>query len=100
MIEALLPIIFLSSSISSAFCTNDKATQSTPISRALFKSALSLLVNDEIGRITPGIFTPLLFEIIPSFKTSVVKLSMFCFMICSLILPSSINISELGVNIS
>ena len=52
---------------------NDKATQSTPISRAFDKSLLSLLVREEIGKTTSGILIPLLSDIIPSFSNSAIK---------------------------
>ena len=43
------------------------------LQKAFCKSALSLSVIESIGSITSGIFTPLLFEITPSFKTSVIN---------------------------
>ena len=86
--------------ISSACCTKERAIQSTPISRALFKSDLSLDVKELIGRITSGIFTPFLFETIPLFRISVIKKSFPCSIICRRILPSFISKIVFGVKFS
>mmetsp|Transcript_13792 Transcript_13792/g.20315 ORF Transcript_13792/g.20315 Transcript_13792/m.20315 type:complete len:273 (+) Transcript_13792:1176-1994(+) len=62
MILALSPTSSRSSTMSSGFCTKDRATQHTPASRANSKSARSFSVRGEIGSATVGTFTPFLFE--------------------------------------
>ncbi len=59
--------------------------------------ASCILADLQGPKLRVGIFTPLLFEISASFKTSVIKLSFFCSTICNLILPSFTNKIVLGV---
>ncbi|CAM5196530.1 hypothetical protein CDEN61S_01842 [Castellaniella denitrificans] len=59
MIQARLPIRPRASTMSSGRCTKDRATQSTPSDRPNSRSARSLGVSGEIGRMTPGTLTPL-----------------------------------------
>ena len=57
-------------------------------------------VKESIGRIISGIFTPLLFEIIPSFRISVIKKSFPCSIISKRTLPSFTSKIVLGVKFS
>ena len=71
MIQARSPMISRASRRSSARCTKDSATQSTPRVRPKSRSARSLAVSGEIGSTTPGTLTPLRSDSTPPTSTVV-----------------------------
>mmetsp|Transcript_5056 Transcript_5056/g.10202 ORF Transcript_5056/g.10202 Transcript_5056/m.10202 type:complete len:200 (-) Transcript_5056:709-1308(-) len=82
-------ISLIISSISSGRWTNDRATQSTPISSIYSKSARSLGVRGEICSTESGVFTPLRSLIFPSTSTLHTRNPSPFSITVSFILPSS-----------
>ena len=71
---ALPSTLAFTSKMSCSFWTKETATQSTPFSRPNSRSCQSFSVTEEMGRSTPGRFTPLRLEIVPPSYTLQVTL--------------------------
>mmetsp|Transcript_30623 Transcript_30623/g.77134 ORF Transcript_30623/g.77134 Transcript_30623/m.77134 type:complete len:283 (-) Transcript_30623:769-1617(-) len=71
MTKARSPTSWRSSTMSDGFCTKERATQSTPMSRAAERSDRSLRVRGEMGMMIEGVLTPFLSESLPPTCTSV-----------------------------
>lgn len=69
--KALSPTRLRSSTMSLGFWTKERATQSTPMSSAAVRSALSLTVSAETGTMIVGRLTPFLSESFPPTSTFV-----------------------------